>query len=243
MSVPFRLTALLALLCLGSSLCLGQLTYNTTFITHIPGNPGGLVVADMNRDGLPDLAVIDGTTVTIFFNHGSGTFGPAHNTALPNTGAIPVMMLAADVNNDGKIDLVIAQQQPNELLVLLGNGDGTFRPPVTQSLVNAPQAIALGDLNNDGKVDVAVSECPSSQTGCDIAVYRGTGTASFGRRHVFRSEHGRDRSQSGRQTGYRGCRAWRPEQLTYCHLEGFLWQWEWNLQRARRRSCSLYRSA
>lgn len=179
MVVQHRLTTLLVLLCLGTSLSFAQLTYNNTFLTHLSGSPGGLAVADINRDGLPDIAAIHGTTVSVFFNQGSGTFGPTHDTVLPSSSAIPVQVLAADVNNDGKIDLVIAQQSPNEILILLGNGDGTFRPPITHSLVNTPDTIALGDLNNDGKVDLAVRECPSSSTDCDIAVYLGTGTGTF----------------------------------------------------------------
>jgi hypothetical protein len=59
---------------------------------------------------------------------------------------------------------------------LLGNGDGTFRPPIILPLVNTPDAIALGDFNNDGKVDLAVHECSGN---CDIAVYLGAGTGTF----------------------------------------------------------------
>ncbi|HEY2236616.1 MAG TPA: VCBS repeat-containing protein [Candidatus Angelobacter sp.] len=168
----------LALLCLPSGIAFAQLSYNNTFQTTLPGESGGLAVADFNRDGKPDMAVVHGSTVSILFNQGGGTFGAPHDTALA-TNSLPIQALAADVNNDGKIDLVIAQLQSTELVVLLGNGNGTFQPAITIPLVNEPRAIGLGDFNNDGKVDVAVRECPSSTTDCDVAIYLGTGAGTF----------------------------------------------------------------
>jgi hypothetical protein len=173
-----RLWRLLTVLCLLSGASWAQLTYKTTSDTNFTGNPNGLAVADINRDGLPDVAVIDGSTVSILFNHGGGVFGPPHNTALP-TGSMPMQMLAADVNNDGKIDLVIAQLQPMQVLVLLGNGDGTFRTPLVLSLVNAPHGIVLGDFNQDGKIDLAVEECQSNSGNCDTSIFLGNGTGTF----------------------------------------------------------------
>ena len=178
MSACLRFSQIVVLLCLGTSIAFGQLTFNNTFSMQLSGNPGGLAVADFNRDGLPDVAAIHGSTLSIFFNHGSGVFGAAHNTALA-ANSISVQALAADVNKDGNTDLVIAQSTPAQIVVLLGNGDGTFKPPLIFSLANAPFAIAMGDFNNDGKVDLAVRECPSSNTDCDIAVYKGAGTGAF----------------------------------------------------------------
>jgi hypothetical protein len=170
---------LLVLLCLGTGLALGQLTYNTSFTTEFTDGafPAGLTVADFNRDGKPDIAALHATTLSILFNEGNGKFGAPHDTALP-ANSTSVQVLAADVNHDGKIDVVIAQSQPMQILVLLGNGNGTFQPPIIHPLVNTPDGIALGDFNNDGKIDLAVHECPASGD-CDIAVYLGTGTGTF----------------------------------------------------------------
>jgi hypothetical protein len=155
-----------------------QLTYKTTSQTNFSGDPEGLAVADINRDGLPDVAVIDGSNVSVMFNHGSGVFGPPHNTAL-TTASASIQMLAADMNNDGKIDLVIAQSSPMQVLVLLGNGDGTFRTPLVLSLVNQPHGIALGDFNRDGKIDLAVEECQTNTSNCDVAIFLGNGAGTF----------------------------------------------------------------
>lgn len=171
-------TRLLVMLCLGTGLAVGQLTYNNTFTAGFSDNPGGLAVADFNRDGKPDVAVIHGSTLSVFFNEGSGKFGASHDTPLA-AGSTSVQALAADVNNDGKIDVVIAQSQPTQIIVLLGNGDGSFQPSIQLAAVNIPEAIALGDLNNDGKADLAVRECPANSSNCDIAVYLGTGTGGF----------------------------------------------------------------
>src|SRR5215831_8676116 len=178
MFVSQRLLGLLTVVCLLSGVGWAQLTYKTTSDTSFSGDPEGLAVADINRDGLPDVAVIDGSTVSILFNHGGGVFGPPHKTSLA-AGSFSIQMLAADMNNDGKIDLVIAQSSPMQVLVLLGNGDGTFRAPLVLPLVNPPHGIALGDFNRNGKIDLAVEECQTNTTNCDVAIFLGNGAGTF----------------------------------------------------------------
>jgi FG-GAP-like repeat len=173
-----HLLQVLALLCFGSSIAFAQLTYTTTFLTHPDGNPGGLAIADFDRDGKPDLGVVHGSIVSIFFNQGAGNFSDPIDTFL-DPSFVSVQALAADVNNDGMIDMVVLQPQPAQVLVLLGNGDGTFQPPLALPLVNTPFAMGLGDFNGDGKIDLAVRECPATTADCDIAVYRGKGNGAF----------------------------------------------------------------
>lgn len=173
-----RLWGLLTILSLLSGASWAQLTYKTTSDTSFSsGSPEGLAVADFNRDGLPDVAVIWNSTLSVLFNEGGGAFGAPLNTGLPSPAS--VQMLAADINNDGNIDLVIAQSSPMQVLVLLGNNNGTFRTPLVLSLVNPPHGIALGDFNRDGKIDLAVHECQTSTNNCDIAIFLGSGTGTF----------------------------------------------------------------
>lgn len=173
-----RVWCLLTILSLLSGAGWAQLTYKTTSDTSFSGNPAGLAVADFNRNGLPDVAVITDSTLSVEFNKGGGAFGVPVNTALPS-GSTSMQMLAADMNNDGSIDLVIAQLQPTQVLVLLGNNNGTFRAPQVLPLVNPPHGIALGDFNRDGKIDLAVEECQSNSGNCDTAIFLGNGTGTF----------------------------------------------------------------
>ena len=81
--------------------------------------PQSVAVADLNGDGLPDLAVANGNdfTVSVFLNQGDGgTFAPA---ATYFTGKWPASVVAADFNGDGALDLATANYVPNTASLLL----------------------------------------------------------------------------------------------------------------------------
>ena len=72
------------------------------------------------------------------------------------TGTGPISVVTGDFNGDGKLDLAIALEFGPGVAVLLGNGDGTFQPPVnTAAYVGGP--LSAADFNGDGKLDL-VSE-------------------------------------------------------------------------------------
>src|SRR5271157_2184284 len=103
-------------------------------------NPAQVVrVADFNHDGIPDLALLGSKGLSILLGDGKGGFAPP----VPyEAGPDPTGLTVADVNHDGRPDLLVGNSF-GDLLVLLGNGDGTFQP-----YRMADQNIALAVLPN-----------------------------------------------------------------------------------------------
>jgi len=129
--------------------------------------PQSPLIEDFNGDGNADIVVSNtfGGTFGLYLGNGDGTFQSPMTTTAPNA----LYSAAADVNNDGKIDLVLASQTTK---LYLGNGDGTFQAP--QVLLSEYGPTQIADVNGDGKLDVAVTSLSSS-----IEILRGTGNGTF----------------------------------------------------------------
>jgi uncharacterized repeat protein (TIGR01451 family) len=109
-------------------------------------------------------------TQTVSARPASG-FGTGGNYS---TGHVPGYVAVGDFNRDGKPDLAIANENSNNVSILLGNGDGTFQPPVNYPVGPFPQNIQLADFDEDGKSDMAVI----SLTG-GLSILRGNGDGTF----------------------------------------------------------------
>src|SRR5262245_4106155 len=94
-------------------------------------NPREVTVADFNRDGKPDLAVVNmGSpgSVSVLLGNGSGSFQPAVTTAVLNGAGLS--LVAGDFNGDGQPDVALTSSTNGvnpAVEVLLGKGDGSFQ--------------------------------------------------------------------------------------------------------------------
>jgi FG-GAP-like repeat/Abnormal spindle-like microcephaly-assoc'd, ASPM-SPD-2-Hydin len=136
--------------------------------------PGTAAIGDFNRDGYLDLAiggngVQGGSEVEIWLGGPGGVFtelGVVQN-------AYGVNVTAADLNGDGKLDLVTDTGS-----VCLGNGDGTFSP-CTGLPYYAGEIAGIGDFNGDGKLDVVTGATDFTSLGLAIEVNLGAGDGTF----------------------------------------------------------------
>ena len=143
--------------------------------------PTWVAVADLNRDGNPDLAVTDTSdnSVHVLLGVGDGTFGPASTFM---TAAGPLSIAAADFNGDGKLDLATAStgSGAGTVSILLGNGSGGFGIGQTTALsgTGGIKMMTTGDVNVDGKIDVVLA-AGSNGTGAGALVLLGNGNGTF----------------------------------------------------------------
>jgi FG-GAP-like repeat/Bacterial Ig domain len=169
-----------------SSVGLAQTPVNFSIDTTSSGRtPGNIYSVDLNNDGISDLIQDteeppSGFSVTL--GNGNGTFKAPVFYSIPSNGG-PNGLATGDFNNDGKVDVAVAIAGTNQVLVYLGNGDGTLQTPKTSTIAFTSGEIfgissaSAADFNGDGKLDLAANA--SSTSSAAMFILQGDGTGGF----------------------------------------------------------------
>lgn len=139
----------------------------------VPGAPRDLCIADFDKDGKPDFAVVCQATGEIGVWRGDGRGGFTEKVRFPTRGNLPTTIRAADFNNDGHMDLATSHSHTEDSIVIF-YGDESFAFAVSQEIAlgkdravleHEIRDLVVGDFNGNGRPDLAAA-CFASREVC-----------------------------------------------------------------------------
>lgn len=140
-------------------------------------------LADVNGDGRLDVLAADqgSNRFSVYFGNGNGTF-MARTSYVAGTGNQVASIIAADVNNDGILDVVTANSADSTVHISLGNSNGTFQASTSLALggtfmgaASGLDAISIADTNGDGLMDILVGNMTDGR----MRLFLGSGQGNF----------------------------------------------------------------
>ncbi|MBN8281007.1 MAG: VCBS repeat-containing protein, partial [Gammaproteobacteria bacterium] len=157
----------------------GNGTFNPRTVLGACTKAHETAVGDLNGDTWPDVAIAChySTFIAVLLNNGSGTLQPAVTYSM-GASSRPHSLVFGDFNQDGKLDIAVADYGANNVGIRLGAGNGTFPTVTTFATGTGPHSVRTADLNGDGKLDIATVNDQSETA----SILLGNGDGTFAAR-------------------------------------------------------------
>ena len=159
-------------------------TYADKIDTTIDFLTFGVTAGDLTGDGVADLAVSGGEArgfVKVLRGGAAGVF--TADEGVVNVGYSPNAIVLADVNRDRKLDIITANYFASTVSVVLGNGNGTFKPEKHFMVGPTPQGLTVTDVNGDRKLDIVTGGFGLPEMSATVALGRGDGSFQPSKSH------------------------------------------------------------
>ncbi|CAF3251064.1 unnamed protein product [Rotaria sp. Silwood2] len=153
-----------------------------TYATGDNSKPQGVAVGDFNNDGRLDIAYSDPLedNIGVFLGYARGSLIATKAYQIGESSK-PVSIAVGNFNKDTLLDVAIADQGTNELIILYGSGYGTFTSQENYSTGNNsyPNSVAVGDFNQDHQLDIAIINSGTNSIGIFLGNWNGTFSSLF----------------------------------------------------------------
>ena len=152
----------------------------------LSSNTGGHFpsIIDMNGDEHPDIVLTYNSSnrIGILYNNGTGELFREQSYSVGNQ-SNPQESRIGDIDNDAKLDIIVANYASDNIAILRNKGNGTFYPMATIStgMQSGPQSLALVDMTNDNYLDIIVANYEAS----NIQIYANLGDGNFTLRETY----------------------------------------------------------